>query len=313
MGKLFIIGNGFDLSHDLKTSYEDFHKYLKNKYPNVNCNNYLIPETIQMPDGDIVYDDDEVVAVILNIISEVEDGEKWSDLETSLGYLEFDSYLDYYPGDMDDDKETDIDEFENAYNNEDRAMQLAGAIKEITNYFSEWINTININNTLKKKEDFKRLLDSNCFFLNFNYTETLEIVYEVNNICHIHGKRGENLLFGHGNEEDYFNKYMKSHIGSEGPLTELDNILKKNTGKAIIDNQNFFNSLSNEINEIYSYGFSFSNVDEKYIKEICNKVSTNNITWYLNDFDKEQQREKYIDTIRKCGFKGKVNTYSIKN
>lgn len=31
--KVFIIGNGFDKGHDLKTNYWDFRIYLKNMYP----------------------------------------------------------------------------------------------------------------------------------------------------------------------------------------------------------------------------------------------------------------------------------------
>lgn len=51
MKNLFIIGNGFDLAHNLKTSYEDFHKYLKNKYPQANEEKFIQPEVITMPDG----------------------------------------------------------------------------------------------------------------------------------------------------------------------------------------------------------------------------------------------------------------------
>lgn len=33
MKKLFIIGNGFDISHGLPTRYCDFQTYLKKEYP----------------------------------------------------------------------------------------------------------------------------------------------------------------------------------------------------------------------------------------------------------------------------------------
>lgn len=32
MSKLFVIGNGFDLAHELRTSYEDFKKYIVDEY-----------------------------------------------------------------------------------------------------------------------------------------------------------------------------------------------------------------------------------------------------------------------------------------
>lgn len=41
-------------------------------------------------------------------------------------------------------------------------------------------------------------------FLTFNYTCTLEIVYEIEdrNICHIHGQQYEDIYFGDGNRDD---------------------------------------------------------------------------------------------------------------
>ena len=35
MDKLYIIGNGFDLNHELNTRYTDFKEWLKNKKPNI--------------------------------------------------------------------------------------------------------------------------------------------------------------------------------------------------------------------------------------------------------------------------------------
>lgn len=307
MRNLFIIGNGFDLAHNLKTSYEDFHEYLKNEYPDAKmdgCHN--IPESKMSHHGDIYYDDEEVAGVIMEIISEVElDGEKWSDLEKSLGYLDFNNYLDNY----DDGEEN---EWHIAYNNEDRAVELAGALKKIPNYFSRWINTIKIDKSISQKQDFKKLIGTDSFYLNFNYTKTLENVYNVKNVCHIHGQQGEKLLFGHGNDKDYYEEYMLRHIGSEGALGELEYYLKKDTSKAIVKHKEFFDNISCSIDKIYSYGFSFSEVDEIYIKEICNKLLTDNVVWYLSDFENLKQRKEYIKTIKACGFHGKFDTYSIK-
>ena len=43
MKKLFIIGNGFDRAHGLRTGYEDFHKYLKETYYDTDENVYQLP------------------------------------------------------------------------------------------------------------------------------------------------------------------------------------------------------------------------------------------------------------------------------
>lgn len=94
MNNLFIVGNGFDISHGLKTSYENFHQYLIENYPDAYFDYSMAPESTLSHDGDDVYDEAEVVGFLIHIISEMEPkGEKWSDLENSLGYLEFDDFL----------------------------------------------------------------------------------------------------------------------------------------------------------------------------------------------------------------------------
>lgn len=78
-------------------------------------------------------------------------------------------------------------------------------------------------------------------FFTFNYTETSEKVYRINkeNVCHIHGKQGGEILFGHGNTKDYTDEYMDKNIGSENALSELDNFLKKDTKRALKEHECF--------------------------------------------------------------------------
>ena len=54
MTNLFIIGNGFDISHGMKTKYSDFRNYLIKKYSikqaDLESSYGLIPESITFPD-----------------------------------------------------------------------------------------------------------------------------------------------------------------------------------------------------------------------------------------------------------------------
>ena len=93
MEKLFIIGNGFDLAHDIKSSYDNFRQYLEDKYPNMNRNIHSVPEATLMPDGGEVFDDDEVVGFLINVISNIK-GNDWRDFETALGLLEYHDFFD---------------------------------------------------------------------------------------------------------------------------------------------------------------------------------------------------------------------------
>ncbi|MFL0377637.1 bacteriophage abortive infection AbiH family protein [Paenibacillus amylolyticus] len=306
MANLHIIGNGFDLAHGMQTSYEDFHQYLKEEYPDALFDG-CVPEAQMMPDGDMSYGDIDVVGFLIEVITNAEpEGEKWSDLETSLGYLDLNEYLDNYDDDDDDN------EWHTVYRNEDLSNNLVGAVLEITDYFAEWINTIDINE-VSPKGDFEKLIDnSKDLFLTFNYTATLEALYEAKNVCHIHGKQGGKLLFGHGNDTDYTEEYMGRHVGSENALQDMQEKLRKNTTEAIKGNQDFFNSIGTiSVDRVYSFGFSFSEVDKIYITEICRRLPNANVTWYLNDFDDIALRKQYESIIKSCGFNGVFDTYHV--
>ncbi|WP_058300589.1 bacteriophage abortive infection AbiH family protein [Gorillibacterium timonense] len=307
MNSLFLIGNGFDLAHGMKTSYENFHDYLKENHPDAKASfGGYVPESITMPDGGESYNDVEVVGLLFEVISNAEPyGDKWSDLETSVGYLELDDYF------SDWDEDDDDNPWHKVYRNQDLADNLVGAILEITEYFADWINEIEPTDSLPIA-DFVKLIDKkNDFFLTFNYTDTLEMLYEAENVCHIHGEQGGELLFGHGNDEDYYEENMGRNVGSEDRLQYMQSKLRKNTEMALKKNQGFFRSISKSVKKIYSYGFSFSKVDEVYVHELCRILPTADITWYLNDYDDVSKQDEYKEVVRSCGFKGSFDTYHI--
>lgn len=187
MKKLFIIGNGFDSAHKLQTGYEDFHQYLHNSYPLADENELMIPSVYMNKDGSLVCDDTEAVAFLMRLISEAEPcSEKWSALEASLGKLD---YTEVFDGLMEpQDEDGDLDDWANVYQNEDAASDLSAVIEKFSDYFTKWISTIDISGA-KSIENFKKLIQPRDIFLTFNYTETLEKLYGINNVCHIHGKR----------------------------------------------------------------------------------------------------------------------------
>ena len=306
MNRLFIIGNGFDISHGLKTSYRYFKEYLRREYPDQGYGG--LPEGTQMPDGSIEYDDDEVVGFLLYVISNVS-GVDWCDLEDSLGYLDFDEYFDYLPEIVDSDG--DIDLLKTAYNNEDLANELIIPATSITSLFEDWINTIEIPVSNCRKASFSMLSNfESDYFLNFNYTRTLQEVYNAKKVCHIHGNLHSEIYFGHGNNSNYYEQNMSRNIGSQDGLEEIHHSLKKNTKKALDVNEEFFNIIA-DTKQIYSYGFSFSSVDLVYIRKICESLSTESLTWYLNDYDSEEKRNHYKNIIRQCGFLGNFDTFTI--
>jgi len=292
MKRLFIIGNGFDIAHGLKTKYSDFEKYLMKNFPDADPENALIPE----PNEDGLYDDNEVVSFLLKIISDTK-GDAWKNLENTLGELNYSDFLT-----SNDECENTEDDWKNAYFNEDNAKYIRNAVEKIRDYFSDWINQIDISQVQPYSIFEKFINKQNDLFLTFNYTMTLENVYKIQskNILHIHGKQGEQLIFGHGNPNDISENYEADYTGSENYIEELHEALRKNTSTIINDNMAWFNSLGT-LDQIYSYGFSFAQVDLVYIQQLC-KSTTKNTTWYLSD-DKSNFN-KFHEIIKKYGFKG---------
>jgi len=309
MGNLFIIGNGFDLSHELKTSYEDFHSYLRKTYPNAQPTD-CVPEYLTDNHGnEVPNDEDEVIGFIEQLLCDV-DGDKWSNLEASIGKVDFENYLMDYEHDDDDDNE----EWHETYFNENNAIALVNPILEIPSYFNKWISALDVKKAIVKN-DFLKLIDKDSdLFLSFNYTPTLEDVYKIKNVCHIHGVQGGNLLFGHGEDYDYFsddNYGMRP--GTEDSFQNIHDKLRKDTKSALAQHRTFFQSLNPSVNKIYSFGFSFSDVDEVYIREICSRLDTSKVTWLLNGFDSESTRSDYQNIIKKCGFNGSFAVYNVMN
>lgn len=306
--KLFVIGNGFDRAHKLPTSYEDFRQYLLEQYPDSSVDDLIIPEGHPNADADYIYDDIDVVSYILWLVSNVE-GEEWNTLEHSLGFLEYGEIIDSL--EMVFDEDGDPDYFKNLYIIEDFTANLIEPTIKIADFFSDWIDTIEIDE-VEEIESFSSLIDpEQDRFLTFNYTSTLESVYGAQRICHIHGEQGNELVFGHGNDEDYTDRYMEDYTGSETALSEIDKLLRKDTMSAISKNKEFFEDLMKEpVDEVYSFGFSFSKVDEIYMQEICKSLSKD-VTWYLNDHSAPEELKKQQEVILLSGFRGKFSTYHI--
>lgn len=314
---LFLIGNGFDLAHEMKTSYSDFRKFLKRKYSLTNKMIDSVPEipySYTTPDGDERYNDSVVALAIIQILDATE-GSIWRDIETNLATLDYGHFLDSY--DLSNEEEDDDDDNffrDEYYRNEDNSRELCGALELISDYFKDWVCKIRLSKT--PILDFQNLIDCDKdLFLTFNYTETLEKLYKVKNICHIHGTKNNEIYFGHGSDYPDVNNIQRLWFGAENSIEYLHHCLQKDTERAYRNNFNFFKNLyylsqSNNIN-IYSYGFSFSDVDRIYLENIFRNIDTTNTVFYLNDFDNLEAREEFTDKIYKSGFQGEISSFHI--
>lgn len=275
--KLYIIGNGFDLHHNLKTSYAHFCQYVKKN--NIELFNFL--------------------EYYLNI--DLDNNGLWKDFEKSLGTFDNKAFHRDY-----DNSEPSSDEF--------RLSDIFGVIDELTERSSlmieemrealyDWINEIDYYD--KKYKELP--LEFDAKYLIFNYTSTLEKLYNISekNILHIHNyvtNDINNLIFGHDriiesspmlDNEGNSNYPTSSFLETEGASKMLLTQFYKDTNKIINENEAFFLSLK-YIKEIIVLGHSLNDIDLPYFKHII-KIVGNDIKWkisYHYDTEYEEMKEK---------------------
>lgn len=268
---LYIIGNGFDLCHGIKSSYDHFKQYVKQQ------------------------DNQRLIGMMDVFFSN--EHELWADVETALGEYREEDILDYCKP----DEEIDYDHM----------MRSVAAIEdgpdwifkpildEFLDKFTDWVNNIDISHAHQKRQ-----LNPQSIYLTFNYTETLEKVYGIpdDNVLHIHGSRkvaGDNYIIGHNNikpnnlyntvnGELYFEQDTKNKI--VGWMNEL----YKDTETIIHQNAQFFSSLA-PVKYIVVLGHSLNKVDWPYFDEVKKCVAPNSrwIFVYNSDKDKENM-EAYV-------------------
>lgn len=185
MANLFIIGNGFDLANNLQTSYDDFRTFLLDKYVHVKrARSIRIPQ-IRKNAFDVTIND--AAAFIYRIITQTE-GLLWRDVEHALGEIDY----------------TPLFEETNNFNNyQDIIQAVVCSLPKIQFLFEDWVRSIN-EKEVCRLEKFQDLINPDeDLFVTFNYTDLLEVEYGAKKVCHIHGSRHGDIIFGHGNTQRF--------------------------------------------------------------------------------------------------------------
>lgn len=97
---------------------------------------------------------------------------------------------------------TPLFEETNKFNNyQDIIQGLACSLPKIQFLFEDWIKNINEKDVCRLKQ-FENLINPyEDLFVTFNYTDLLEVEYGAKKVCHIHGTRNGDIIFGHGNTQ----------------------------------------------------------------------------------------------------------------
>lgn len=322
MRKVFIIGNGFDISHELQTSYYYFRNFLIDKYKVNFEDSTTIPYASMMPKGELVISDQESAQFIAKSIEEVE-GDEWNEFEKALGLLDFDSFYDDVTLLMDKEDDNFFRDQLNAI--EDAAPNIPIAFEKLSRLFTEWVESIDFSK-LRPKPSLLKITDDETGFISFNYTDTLEKTYNVDreNIIYLHGKAmsDEALVFGHGgnidklkieeylekDEYDFDNVYEDTFdlIDDYKDQSDLILDLKKDTTSVLNRFKFDIECMLSDCDEVYFYGFSFANVDLVYVEFIVTIIKRNSVHIYLNDWSRNESMNQ-IKILRMLGFKGKIS------
>lgn len=315
MSSLFILGNGFDIAHGMQTKYSDFREFVISLYP----------ESLNLKDEKVYLEDvksiepAEFAAEILLHVMDKSCGENWSNFEEELAHINFNAKLP-----CPNHKEDETDE-EDAELMQDYLLYMAALTSGFINCSKIWQDffRIWIKNAEKQIESgqftyistLKNLFNSDdSLFLTFNYTKTLQKLYGIKKVIHIHNRVGQRLIWGHGEKSIMYNSASTDFTGAPAiTSTFLDDMImsfKKDTTSPFKKYSEFFKKLDHQIDKVYSYGFSYGKVDSVYIKKIIEKISPNAI-WYFTNYESRDVRALRIKKIklRKYGFKGEFGVF----
>lgn len=283
--KVFIIGNGFDRGHDLRTSYWDFRSFLERCYP------------------DFLY----TFEINYDIYPGFSENEKqkllWNEFENNLANIDEDIIIENATSIDMGLEGGDIGIEDTLYH---YFSEQYDYISKLAYYLKLWIQSIRIRDLQPRT----RMIDSksNDMYITFNYTSVLENVYKVseNKIVHIHGslrKRYGDPIIGHGNY-DRIESIRETQRRADNSFDEKESSISrvigdyyKNTYKNVYQCMYKLDVLKNQsIDEVIVIGHSLSGVDMPYFRKI-NSYAKNKAKWKVYYFDKGKKSQMYENLI----------------
>lgn len=289
---LCILGNGFDLMHNVRSSYYAFRDSIgKNNSLRITLEFYLTPEDI------------------------------WADFEDSLARFNvgamasswlIEDWLDTFDA---FDEDASVASFYMAAEWAAEPMRAIG--DELPKRFRRWADGLTVGTADRPLKELFR----NSKVLCFNYTEFVETMYGVpsENVCYIHGSRKrkkgrptEKLILGHlpGASDDAYDFDDSRRRGAKNPfrhkmvelaqenairiISEWDDELTKDSRKIILEHKDFFDGLSG-ITTVVTVGHSFAPVDQDYFAAVAAALpDPGAVRWYfgchgLHDLERLEQ------------------------
>lgn len=286
--RLYIIGNGFDIAHNLPTSYNPDFKRIAEKYESEN-----FWEIYQSREPNI-----------------------WADFENLLGCPDFNSLEEIFNGyapDYRSDSESDrVDII--------LQVDVNGHLMPALYKFAEQAEC-SLKNT-NRERFIERILDNEAFYITFNYTHTLEKIYDISceHVLHVHGEVGEdNLLMGYPKgkftPEKYFYDVRQKGRGPYAELEiqdyidEIEDYYIRTAYDELLDKcksfykdikvdlvNSFLDNAKSRIEEIIVYGHSCE-IDFDYFDAINKRYPKAKWFFYVARYKQQDSVEQLIEKI----------------
>ncbi len=296
MRYLYIIGNGFDIAHGIKSRYSDYRNWLKDH--NLDLFNKLVA----------TYGDEETF---------------WWEFEKNLSNIDIDKYKEENESNYEPVRPEELNRTMKSIRWCPTASQLEDLYIRVTNMFENWVYDLETGQRkLKKRFVLKK---RSALFLSFNYTSTLEDLYKVpdNKILHVHGRARTlgfgHLVLGHNIDRDSFiNLYKRKHgLSDDFDIYELEEDVQnlidqvarlyKSVGYYIYKNRKWFQRIVN-VKRINIIGVSFSEVDMKYFDWIVeNHKQINGVKWKVT-WHSIEDKNRILEFFKRHG----INPLRIK-
>lgn len=316
---LIIIGNGFDIAHGIDSRYSDFYNYLASYESEPRPISSEFPELLNI--NSISNEDSKKHELIKSLEKYIPIENLWSSFEESLGTLDYEQLQEdnssYLIGYGDDNwRDSANHDYQNMIQEELKFTD------DIDYQFNRWVGRLNI--MFQPLESitsiFNSFKDSSMIFLNFNYTNTLEYIYNIarKDILYIHGKVGEDieLIIGHHDDsfwnhpnedvnqmtEEEYELYCEYSQERDFREIEAEDVIKtffkttyKDTKKIIAQNKNFFLGLNN-CKKVFILGHSLSEIDFDYFCEI-RKMTSQSCKWIISAYS-PKDRNRILEFVQ---------------
>lgn len=287
MNRIVIIGNGFDLSHNLKTSYKDFLTYyLKAAIDSFQSNGSFISPLLQLG-----FKHHRIIKFESSILDN-----PFLALESFRNYpqiqSEYSDLLRHSISEIEIKKWVDVERlyFElllkskrNGTYNEKTLEGLNAQFEELKNALIDYLEQLQTESSIQPNQEYLDLFishsqvqqkkkPSKLVFLNFNYTNTLNHYVPLcsrhlqTSLIHIHGTLGnkENpIIFGYGDD-----KHKEYEEILEANIAPLMKHFKAFAYLKTANYRNIMDIINSDKFEVHVYGHSLGLSDRMILKEI---------------------------------------------